>query len=118
MMILISNYNPNGGQSGAVTLAEDLARLSLGRTRPKFSLGIGLDFDAEAGLTVSQVVAGSAAERDGLMMGDKLISANGNAFGEDPLAVLDPFLANGEKIKFAIERDGEKMTVGVKPNPR
>ncbi len=118
MMILISNYNPDGEQSGAVALAEELASLTQGRTRPKFSLGIGLDFDTDRGPTVSQVVAGSAAERDGLKTGDRLISANGNLFGDDPLAVLDPFLASGEKIQFAIERDGEKMTVDVKPNPR
>jgi len=118
MMILISNHNPNGGESGAVSLAEDLAGLSLGRTRPKFSLGIGLDMDTERGLTVSQVVPGSAAERDGLKTGDRLISANGTPFGDDPMAVLDPFLASGEKIKFGIERDGKKLNVGVKPNPR
>ncbi len=118
MMILISNYNPDGGQSVAVELAESLAALTQGRTRPGFSLGIGLDFDTDQGLTVSQVVPGSAAERDGLKTGDRLISANGIPFGDDPLAVLDPFLASGERIKFAIERDGKSMTVGVKPNPR
>jgi len=118
MMILISNHNPGGGQSGAVALAEDLASLTLGRTRPKFSLGIGLDFDTDRGLTVSQVVSGSAAERDGLKSGDKLISANGTPFGDDPLAVLDPFLASGERIDFAIERGGKKMSVAVKPKAR
>jgi len=118
MMILISNYNPDGGQSSAVQLAEELAGLSQGRTRPKFSLGIGLDFDSDLGLTVSRVVTGSAAERDGLQAGDKLTRANGNPFGDDPMAVLDPFLASGERIEFAIVRDGKKMTVAVKPDPR
>ena len=118
MMILISNYNPDGEQSGAVALAEDLAGLAQGRTRPKFSLGIGLDFDTDGGLTVSQVVSGSAAERDGLKTGDRLISANGKPFDDDPLAVLDPFLASGETITFAIERDGKKMSVALKPNAR
>ena len=118
MMILISNYNPDGGQSVAVELAENLAALTQDRTRARFSLGIGLEIDTEKGLTVSQVVPGSAAQRDGLKTGDRLISANGIPFGDDPLAVLDPFLASGERIKFAIERDGKSMTVGVKPNPR
>jgi CubicO group peptidase (beta-lactamase class C family) len=118
MMILISNYNPDGGDSTAVALAEDIANLTMGRTRPRFSLGIGLEMDSETGLTVSQVVAGSAAERDGLKTGDRLISANGTPFGDDALAVLDPFLASGEKITFAIEREGKKLSVGVQPNPR
>ena len=49
------------------------------------------------GLTVSQVVPGSAAERDGLRTGDRLLSANGKPFGDDALAILDPFLATGER---------------------
>ena len=118
MMILISNHNPGGGQSIAVELAEDLAALTLDRMRPRFSLGIGLDFDTDRGLMVSQVVPGSAAERDGLKTGDRLISANGKPFDDDPLVVLDPFLASGETITFAIERDGKKMSVAVKPNAR
>lgn len=118
MMILISNYNPDGGQSVAVELAENLAALTQDRTRARFSLGIGLEIDTEKGLTVSQVIPGSAAQRDGLKTGDRLISANGIPFGDDPLAVLDPFLASGERIKFAIERDGKSMTVSVKPKAR
>ncbi len=120
MMILISNRNPDGGQcqSAAGELGEEIAGLTLGRTRSRFSLGIGLDFDTDRGLTISQVVSGSAAERDGLKSGDRLISANGTPFGEDALAVLDPYLATGEKIEFAVERDGKSMKIGVKPNPR
>ena len=118
MMILISNYNPDGGQSAAVELGEELAALTLGRTRPRFSLGVGLDMDMERGLVISQVVPGSAAERDGLKSGDRLISANGKPLGDDPMAVLAPLLATGEKIEFGVERDGKSMKVGVKPNPR
>ncbi len=119
MMILISNRNPDGGQSAcSVEWGEELAGLTLGRTRPRFSLGIGLEFDSDRGLVISQVVSGSAAERDGLKSGDRLISANGTPFREDALAVLDPYLATGEKIEFAVERDGKSMKIGVKPNPR
>ena len=117
-MILISNHNPGECHSAAVELGEELAGLTLGRTRPRFSLGIGLDFDIDRGLTISQVVSGSAAERDGLKSGDRLISANGMPFREDALAVLDPYLATGEKIEFAVERDGKSIKIGVKPNPR
>jgi len=118
MMILISNHNPDGGRSAAVELGEALAGLTLGRTRPRYSLGVGLEYDTDLGLTVSQVVPGSAAERDGLKVGDRLISAGGTPFGEDALAVLDPYLATGKKIELAIERDGKAIEVVVKPNPR
>jgi CubicO group peptidase (beta-lactamase class C family) len=118
MMILISNSNPGGDQSAAVELGEEIAGLTLGRTRSNFSLGVGLDMDSDRGLTISQVVSGSAAERDGLKSGDRLISANGTPFGDDPLAVLEPLLATGEKIEFVVERAGESMKIGVKPNPR
>ena len=79
---------------------------------------VGLDFDTDRGLTISQVVPGSAAERDGLKTGDRLISANGTSFGEDPLQVLDPYLATGARIEFAVERDGKPLKVAVRPNPR
>ena len=54
----------------------------------------------------------------GLRSGDRLLSANGRSFGDDPLAVLDPFLATGQRIEFELERDGKKMKISVKPNPR
>ena len=118
MMILVSNSNPDGGESAAVAPAEELAQLATAGSLPEFSLGVALEFNPELGLTISQVGPGSAAERDGLKAGDRLLSANGRSFGEDPLAVLDPYLRSGEKIEFALERDGKAVTVTVKPNPR
>ena len=118
MMILISNFNDAGEDSKAVALGLELAELVLAAGRPPFSLGIGLEFDSEVGLSVSQVAPGSAAERDGLRAGDGLISANGLPFGDDPMAVLDPLLRTGERINFEVLRDGKQLIVAVQPNPR
>jgi serine protease Do len=74
--------------------------------------------EGDEGIFVDEVIEGGAAERDGLKAGDRLVKANGQEFGEDPLAVLRPFLSKGDKITFEIERDGESMKVDVKPNPR
>lgn len=118
MMILISNSNPQGENSPAVALAEGLAELVLARTLPKFSLGVALEVDPEHGVTVSRVMPQSAAERDGLKVGDRLLQANGQPLGDDPLAVLEPYLTAGGKIEFAIERDGKPMTLTVTPGKR
>ena len=120
MMILISNGNPEGGQSPAVEFGEQLAGLAMAGTRTgaRFSLGVALELDSERGVTVAQVVPGSAAERDGLKPGDGLIAANGTPFGDDPLAVLEPLLLVGDRIEFKVERNGKEMTVSVKPDPR
>lgn len=58
---------------------------------------IRAELDTDRGLAISQVVAGSAADRDGLKSGDRLISANGIPFGEDPMALLAPYLATGKR---------------------
>ena len=61
---------------------------------------------------------GSAAEKGGLLAGDRLLEANGRPFGDDPLGVLDPYLQSGEPIDFKIVRDGEEKTLRVRPAPR
>jgi CubicO group peptidase (beta-lactamase class C family) len=118
MMILISNYNPPDRVGQTTQFAEALALLSLGRSMPRFSLGVRLEVDHEQGVTIAGVVEGSAAERDGLQAGDRLIGAGGTPFDGDPLDVLDPFLSSGDPIEFEIERAGKSMKVTVKPDPR
>ena len=118
MMILLSNNNPQGGDSPAVRLAMELAELAQAGSRPPFSLGVGLEFDPETGLSISGVMPGSAAERDGLQAGDRLVSANGQAFADDPMAVLEPLLATGERIEFRVVRAGKELTLAVKPDRR
>ena len=98
--------------------AESLANLSMGRSMPKFSLGVQLRVDDERGLTIAGLVEGGAAKRDGLKTGDRLIRAGGESFGDEPLEVLGPFLTSGDPIEFQIERDGELMKVTVRPEAR
>lgn len=118
MVVVLSNSNPEGGDSPAVAFAEELAMLAARENAPPFSLGVGLEIDSELGVSVSRVVPGSAAERDGLLAGDVLVAVNGRALGRDPLEVLDPYLRSGEKMSFRVRRSGEEMTVAVKPNRR
>ena len=84
----------------------------------KFALGVMLDVGEAGRVRIDGLVAGGAAERDGLKVGDILLKAGGKPFGEEPLDVLAPFLQSGEAIDFEIERDGKRQTVKVKPNPR
>jgi S1-C subfamily serine protease len=120
MMVIMSNARGTGGMRRFEDLGRELADLvsgRVGRPAPRFSLGVMLAIDGE-GVTVDDLRPGSAAERDGLRPGDRLLSANGKPLGDDPLAALDPFLATGETIRFEIRRGGRSMTVNVKPDPR
>lgn len=128
LMILMSNAGGRGGVERIQSLGRDLASLvSTGRPQagsrkaPAYSLGVQLGIEADQSGTrvmVEAVAPGSAAARDGLEPGDRILSANGTALGEDPLAVLDPFLQTGGTIRFEIERDGARRTVDVIPSPR
>ncbi len=84
----------------------------------KFSLGILLEETSSGVPVISQVVPGSAAERDGLKVGDKLISANGRLFEDDPVRLLQSVLSEGKQISFEIERSGKSIELRVTPNPR
>ena len=92
--------------------------LLLAPYRPKFSLGIAMAPGPDGTVEVSRVVPGSAAERDGLREGDLLVTAGGTAFGEDPLDLLDLYLASGETILFGVRRGGQELEIAVRPNPR
>ncbi len=117
VVVVMSNANPSGGDSPAVAFGEALAALA-GGSRPPYTMGVGLDFDSELGLTVSRVVPGSAAEEAGLLAGDALLAIDGKPFGDDPLAALDPYLQTGKTMKLRIRRDGTERTVELTPRPR
>ena len=84
---------------------------------PKFSLGVKLAIGDNGRVQIDEVIAGSAAERDGLKNGDLLLKGNGKSLGDDP-STLGTLLQTGETISFEIERDGKKQTIKVKPSPR
>ncbi len=115
LFFLISN-NVNGREDRRrfEKLGRDLATLVGGATGNKYSLGIRMDIN-ESGVHITEVISGSAAERDGIRAGDTLISAGGKSLASDPLAVLQPYLDSGRTIEFEIERDGERQRVKVTP---
>ena len=120
--VLLTNANDPGPDGEADTpfirASRQVGDLLLEPYRPKFSLGVAMAPGPDGTVEVSRVVPGSAAERDGLLEGDLLVSANGVTFGDDPLVVIDPYLASGDTILFGVRRDGEGLEIAVRPNPR
>jgi regulator of sigma E protease len=64
---------------------------------------------------VGQVLKGSAAEKYGIAVGDKIISVDGRAvskYREIVMAIAD----NGsDQVEFVIERDGKRLSISVVP---
>lgn len=120
--VMITNANKPSGPGGMddtqfVRVSRRIGNFLLEPHLPKYSLGVQLE-PVEDGVRLARVVPGSAAERDGLETGDILISAGGMEFGDDPLAVLDPYLASGDEIVFVLRRGEREIEVTVRPDPR
>ena len=120
--VTLTNANdPRGvGEDGThfVRVSRRLGSFLLAPYLPKYVLGIGMGPGPEGTVEVTGVRPGSAAERDGLREGDLLISAGGVVFGDEPMAVLDPYLESGDAIVFVLRRDGKELEVTVRPDPR
>ena len=106
------------GETPFVQLSREIGNLLLAPYLPKYTLGIAMDPGPDGTLEITGVGPRSAAERDGLREGDLLVSIGGVAFGDDPMAVLDPYLATGDPIVFLVRRDGRELKITVRPNPR
>jgi len=82
----------------------------------RVDLGAVLDFcrvDVE-GVTVLAVTPGGAAERLGLLAGDRIVSANGRRLsaGKRPSALLASALAaGGDRLQLDIVRDGQTLSL-------
>ena len=87
-------------------------------TEAKFSLGISMIVGSDEGVIIQQVVEGSAAEKDGLQAGDRIVSVGGKPIGDAPMDVLDPYLKNGTPIEFEVDREGKTLTIRVTPLPK
>ena len=86
-------------------------------------LGIGVE-DADTGALITEVLANSAAERAGLMVGDVITAVNGEAVA-DAAALRDLIggLRPRERVTLEVLRDGETVTVEARldrraPSPR
>ena len=76
--------------------------------------------EREGGVFVSQVVEGGPAEKAGLKVGDRIISANGQAIKtRDDVRQAIGALSVGDKLALKIERDGwnkgAELVLGTKP---
>ena len=77
---------------------------------------VGLPLFDETKVTVNGVEEGSPAEMVGLAQGDVLVEINGTALNGDIALAQETVLANaGDEIPVLIERDGETITVLVRP---
>ncbi|MFN8179260.1 MAG: serine hydrolase [bacterium] len=116
LMIFCTNAHSQEGDRVS-SVARRLVELVQGPA-PAFTLGVELSVKRGSPVSVLHVAPGSAAERDGLEEGDILVSANGVAIGDPPLAALGPMLRTGQPITFDVLRAGASLHVTVKPNPR
>jgi CubicO group peptidase (beta-lactamase class C family) len=117
-MVVVSNAGSPKTRPGLRKLGEDLTGLVVERKPSKFTLGVILDVGDGGRVKLQEVVAGGAAERAGLRVGDVLLKAAGKPLGSEPIAILGPLLETGDPIEFEIERDGKRQTVTVKPVAR
>jgi len=117
LVILFSNSHagPNDGASGLANRLVDLVRQG---QVPRFALGVEFRVEAGGVVTIARVVPGGAAERDGLRSGDVVVSANGTPMRDPIQPILEPPLREGKPMTFEIERDGARLSVTVKPDPR
>lgn len=117
-MIVMGNAGSPATIPALRRLGRDLAALVSDRPAAKFALGIEFEAEDDGRSIVRTIVPGGAAERDGLRVGDRLLTANGKPFGANPAVVLQALLQTGEPIAFEVERGGERVTVRVTPKPR
>lgn len=116
-MVLLANAVDGSTRRSVDQLARDLGDLVLAQSAPKFSLGIGFA-PGDDGATLTQIAPGSAAERDGLQIGDVITGIDGKPMGEDPMELLGPYLETGNPIPFDVMRDGNRTRIVVTPKPR
>lgn len=119
LFIIVDNAGGPRKRSAWRRLGEELMQLVTDRKPPRFSFGIQVEPGDDGRPVLRGVVAGSAAERDGLRAGDVLLSVGGKPAGvDDLLDLLQASLQSGEAVTFEIERGGARQKVAVKPNPR
>lgn len=121
-LVTLTNANDPGPEGGDDTrfirVSRALGRFVLGPYLPRFRLGVAFGGVVDGALLVESVEPGSAAERDGLRAGDRLVAIAGGAIGDDWRAALDPHLRSGEPVAFRLLRGGEEIEVVVRPEPR
>lgn len=117
-MILIGNVGAGEHFPRWQPLARDLVRLVNARSASKYTLGIQMDVRSDDRVEVVRVVPGSAADRDGVRVGDVLLSAAGTPLAPEPMRTLAPFLESGQAFELELERAGERRRLRLTPQRR
>lgn len=89
------------------------------QTRLRSSIGVQLDFEAEAGPTVTKVTEGGAAAKAGIKVNDVLVYFNSSKVTSrtsvyNLLRTNDP----GTKVEVKLKRDGEMKTIELELGDR
>ena len=114
-----STANGLGFAISAAELLPEIDRLrdaANGQTPASGYLGVQLDrrIDGGSGALVSEVVAGSAAEKAGIEVGDVVTAVDGEPItGQAGLIATIRNLAPGDKATVSLVRDGEPLEVSV-----
>ncbi|HEY3175862.1 MAG TPA: PDZ domain-containing protein [Candidatus Polarisedimenticolia bacterium] len=91
--------------------------LMVAKLRNKGWLGIEYDMDATSGgLLVRRVVAGSPAEKSGLLVGDLVTALNGVRFAdknEEALKKVSEEMKPGNTVTYTVSRAGAESVVKV-----
>ncbi len=116
-MVLLANAVDVNTRRPVAQLARDIGDLVLASQRPPFSMGVGISME-DGRLVLSSVAEASAAWDAGLREGDVLLGIDGEAFGEDVMELLEPYLESGQAIPLDVEQGGQRGRVMVKPQRR
>jgi len=105
-----------GGDHKCDKSAQDCLDKMASHMKAKGWLGIETEKTADGRYAVSAVTAGSPAEQAGFRAGDVLVALNGaDLYAEDKTAVkkAKESLAPGSKVKYTVERSGEKTQIAA-----
>jgi putative serine protease PepD len=114
-----STANGLGFAISAAELLPEIDRLrdqANGQTTTSGYLGVQLDrrVDGGSGALVSEVVAGSAADKAGIKVGDVVVAVDGEPItGQAGLIATIRNLAPGDNAEVSLVRDGEPLDVSV-----
>ena len=84
--------------------------------RLKASGWIGIEYDPEKGNEISRVLAGSPAEKAGLIPGDRLVALNGVEIKKENQPALEKARkewAPGQKVRYTVTHDGLSRQVDI-----
>jgi putative serine protease PepD len=117
--MIYSETGANNGIGFAIPIAraKDIAdHLVAGQKIEKASLGVSTKpaTNGDAGAVVASVVAGSAAEKAGVQVGDEIVAVDGTAV-KDPTQLAGAVAAHnpGDTVKLTVKRGGQQVDLSA-----